>query len=98
MSRLIKPEKSKEILDRSWVAAITLTVIVIVGTFIPVDVTNLTILAGAAWTELTAAHGFYFWKAKNENRAKGAQKLVKELAKEHGIDAAARFAEIIFKD
>lgn len=97
-SRLKTMETSKAILDRSWAATITLTVLVVIGTFVQVDVTNLTILAGAAWTELTAAHGFYYWKSKNENRHKGIQKLIRELAQEHGIDAAARFAEIIYKD
>lgn len=97
-SRLKTMETSKKILAGSWTAAIILTVIVIIGTFKQVDVTNLTILASASWAELTAAHGFYYWKSKNENRHKGAQKLIRELAKEHGIDAAARFAEIIYKD
>ena len=97
--RLRQMETSKKILAGSWAAAITLTVIVVVGSFIPgVDMSQVTILAGSAWAELTAAHGFYYWKAKNENRAKGAQKLVKQLAAEYGIDVAARFAEIIFKD
>lgn len=99
MSRLKAMETSKKILAGSWTAAITLTVIVVVGSFIPgTDMSQVCILAGSAWAELTAAHGFYYWKAKNENRAKGAQKLVKQLAEEHGIDAAARFTEIIFKD
>lgn len=99
MSRLKRMETSKKILAGSWAAAITLTIIVVVGAFIPgADMSQVTILAGSAWAELTAAHGFYYWKAKNENRAKGAQKLVKQLAEQYGIDAAARFAEIIFKD
>lgn len=97
-SRLKTMETSKKILGGSWAVTLTLTTIVIIGTFMQVDVTNLTILAGLSWGELTAAHGFYYWKAKNENRSKGAYKLIRELAQEHGIDAAARFAEIIFKD
>lgn len=97
-NRLQRMETSKKILAGSWTAAITLTVIVTIGTFKQVDVTNITILASASWAELTAAHGFYYWKSKNENRHKGAQKLIRELAQEHGIDAAARFAEIIYKD
>lgn len=96
--RVKRMETSKKILAGSWIVTLTLTTIVVVATFCEVDVTNLTILAGASWAELTAAHGFYYWKAKNENRSKGAMKLVKALAEEHGIEAAARFAEIIFKD
>ena len=98
MSRLKSMEVSKRILCGSWASTITLTTICIVGTFMDKDVTNITTLAGLSWGELTAAHGFYYWKAKNENRAKGAQKLIRELAENHGIEAAARFAEIIFRD
>lgn len=97
-SRLKTMETSKKILAGSWTATITLTALVIIGTFKEVDVTNLTTLAGLSWAELTAAHGFYYWKSKNENRHKGAQKLIRDLAQEHGIEAAARFAEIIYKD
>lgn len=93
-----KMEVSKRILCASWTAAVILSGIVIVGTFLDKDVSHITTLAGLAWAELTTAHGFYYWKAKNENRAKGAQKLVQDLADQHGIDAAARFADIIFKD
>lgn len=98
MKRLKTLETSKKILGGSWAAALTLTALVVIGTFLQIDVTNLTTLAVAAWGELTAAHGFYYWKAKNENRHKGAAKLIRELAHDHGIDAAARFAEIIYKD
>lgn len=96
--RLKTMETSKKILRGSWIVTLTLTTIVVIVTFKQVDVTNLTILAGLSWGELTAAHGFYYWKAKNENRSKGAAKLIRDLAHEHGIEAAARFAEIIYKD
>ena len=93
-----KLETSKKILWASWIAVALLTGITIYGAFIGIDSTNLTTIAGMAWAELTAAHGFYYWKAKNENRAKGTQKLVKDFAKQYDIEAAARFAEIIYKD
>lgn len=88
-------ETSKKILIASWVVTVLLTIVAIYAAFQAVD---LTTLAGMAWAELTAAHGFYYWKAKNENRAKGTQALIRELAEKHGIDSAARFAEIIYKD
>lgn len=93
-----KTEKSKQILHWSWAVAIILSALVAHGTFAGYDVTNLTTLACCSWAEVATAHGFYYWKAKNENRAKGAQQLIKDLAHDHGIDAAARFAELIFKD
>ena len=88
-------ETSKKILIASWIVTVLLTVVAIYASFQMVDLTNL---AGMSWAELTAAHGFYYWKAKNENRAKGTQALVRELAEKYGIDAAATFAEIIYKD
>ena len=99
MTKTIKDlHTSKKILGGSWVATIAMTVVCIVGSFKGYDMNNVTTLAGLAWGELTVAHGFYFWKAKNENRAKGVQALVRDLAEKYGTDAAARFAEIIYKD
>ena len=93
-----KTETSKLILYWSWAVAIILSAFVVHGTFTGYEVSNLTTLACCSWTEVAAAHGFYYWKAKNENRAKGIQQLIKDLAQNHGIDAAARFAELIYKD
>ena len=62
--------------------------------------------AGAQLTEITLAvlggttayGGFYLWKAKNENRAKYAQKYMDKWAEKYGPEAAARIAEIVLKD
>lgn len=94
----MRMECSKKILVASWALALVLTAIVVLGTFFNFDTENIYLLAALAFAELTAAHGFYYWKAKNENRAKGTQKLVKDLAEQYGIDSVARIAEIIFKD
>lgn len=94
-----KIEVSKKILLASWAGALILTAVAIYGIFQELTTASeLTTMAGFAWGELTAAHGFYYWKAKNENRAKGSQKLIRDLAAKYGIDAAANFAEIIYKD
>lgn len=94
-----KIETSKKILLASWIAAITLTLVDIIGVYKGLDhVSELTTIVGFAWAELTAAHSFYYWKSKNENRAKGTQKLIKDLASKYGIESAAQFAEIIYKD
>lgn len=56
-----------------------------------------TVLCG--WiVECGAATGFYFWKAKNENRSKYALKFVRELADKYGLDATARIIEAVLKD
>ena len=93
-------ETSKKILGGCWAAAITLSAITIDAVYKGLDSTNVATLASlamAAWSALAVAHGFYFWKAKNENRSKGAHKLIRELAGKYGIEAVARLAEIIYK-
>ena len=77
-----KMEVSKIILCVSWAATIILSGIAVIGTFSNIDVTNLVTLAGIAWGELTAAHGFYYWKAKNENRTKVPIKVIESLPAE----------------
>lgn len=89
---------SKLILSVSWIISLILTTIVIVGAFVGIDMTCITTLAGLAWGELTAAHSFYFWKAKNENRAKYAMKLIKDLADEHGMEAVIGLAQVILQE
>ena len=42
--------------------------------------------------------GFYYWKSKNENRAKYAQRFLNKFADKYGADAALRAAEIVLKD
>lgn len=96
--RNMRIETSKLILIGSWAVALTLTGITIHGSYLGRDMSQVAMLAALSWGELTAAHGFYFWKAKNENRAKGTQKLIKDLAAKHGIDAVARIAELVFRD
>lgn len=59
------------------------------------DLTEITL---AVLAETTASSGFYLWKAKNENRAKYAQKYMDKWAEKYGPEAAARIAEIVLKD
>lgn len=56
------------------------------------------VITPLSWAELGAATGFYFWKAKNENRAKYAQQFLREIAKEWDAETAIRIAEIVLKD
>ena len=50
------------------------------------------------WACALASSGFYLWKAKNENRAKYAQKYMDKWAEKYGPEAAARIAEIVLRD
>lgn len=63
-----------------------------------VDVTALGVLAGTSFVTDGAWGGFYYWKSKNENRSKYAQRYIKMLAKDYGIDAVIQIAEIVLKD
>lgn len=89
---------SKLILFVDFLVAITLTVLVVVGAFRRLDMSQVTTVALAWDGQLAVAVGFYYWKARHENRSKGTQKLVKDLIDQHGIEAVVRIAEIIYKE
>ena len=56
------------------------------------------VITPLSWTETGAATGFYFWKAKNENRAKYAQQFLREITEGWDAETAIRIAEIVLKD
>lgn len=85
--------------------SVLLCVATIVTNYLGFDVTALAGLAGASLLTNGASlltngawGGFYFWKAKNENRAKYAQRFLKQFADKYGADVAVRVAEIVLKD
>lgn len=78
--------------------SVLLCLTVIIGTLMSIDVSAIAVLAGSSLLTDGAWGGFYFWKSKNENRAKYAQRFVKLFAEKYGIDAAIRVAEIVLKD
>jgi len=89
---------SKSIFRTILIVSLALTVVCVVVALRAGDLGDLVRLA-ELWVGASAVYsGFYLWKAKNENRSKYAQKWVNSLAKTYGIDAAARFAEIVLKD
>lgn len=94
----ITASTSKIILFFDFMVALALTVAVVVGAYHGCDMSQVTPIALAWDGQLAVVIGFYFWKAKNENRSKGVQKLVRDLAEQYGIDGVARIAEIIFKE
>ena len=90
---------SKKIVLVSYIITILLTLITIVGTFLSSsDMTAIATIASLSWAETAACNAFYFWKAKNENRIKLTQQIVKDLADKYGIDAVANLASIILRD
>lgn len=91
-------EFSKKILIASWCATITLTLIVIIGSFLNFNMDAVSMITALAWGELTASHAFYYWKAKNENRIKITQQMMKDWARRYGVESVATLAEIILKE
>lgn len=89
---------SKLIILFSWISALVLTVVVIIGSFLSINTTDITTITSLAWGELTAAHAFYYWKSKNENRSKHAMKLIKQFASEYGIDSVTNLASVILQE
>lgn len=92
-------ETSKKLVYISDAIAIGMSVAFVYATFFTeVDTANLAQVTIASLAEATVANGFYYWKAKNENRYKHVVKLMKEWAKTYGVDAVIRLAEVILKD
>ena len=87
---------SKTILLADFSIAILLTIVAIIGAFLEKDMSQVAAIAVGWDGQLAVATGFYYWKAKNGS--KHAMKLVKELAKEYGIENVVSLAEVILKD
>lgn len=80
------------------VISVVLCGITVAGTLRGLDVTAIAVLAGTSFVTDGAWGGFYLWKSKNENRAKYAQRFLKQFAGQYGADVALRAAEIVLKD
>lgn len=91
-------EFSKKILIVSWSVALVLTLASIILPIWGIPVDGVTISLPLAYAEVAVANGFYFWKAKNENRNKYALQYVEKIAKQYDIETAIRIAEIVLRD
>ena len=91
-------EFSKKMLVLHICISVLLCITTIVGTLTDHDVTAIAALTGTSFVTDGAWGGFYYWKSKNENRAKYAQKFVLDFADKYGIDAAIKIAEVVLKD
>ena len=79
MNLKIKITTSKLILIVSYTVAITLSAIVVYGTFTGSDMTHVAVIAGMAWAEVAAANVWYYKKAEKENIIKIALSLSEKL-------------------
>lgn len=91
-------EFSKKLCIFVWSVTITLTVITIWMSQNDKPLDAMLVITPLSWAAADVVTGFYLWKAKNENRAKYAQKFLREIAKEWDSETAIRIAEIVLKD
>lgn len=91
-------EFSKKLLFFSWAVTLVLTALSIYFSFSGLSMEAFNLIIPLTWAETGTATAYYYWKAKNENRAKYAQKFIQSLSNEWGTEAALRVAEIVLKD
>lgn len=91
-------ETSKLILYISYANAIFFTCVIAMGNLKGVSMSDLATITGINWGEVAAANGFYYWKAKNENRSKYVMKFIQDLNEKEVGDNVARLCEIVIKD
>lgn len=75
-------QTSKKIILASYIICLILTIVVIVGSFMNKDVSNLTTITCLAYGELTTSNAFYFWKAKKENIPKIISSIIRNMDKD----------------
>lgn len=92
-----KMETSKLILLVSYIAAITLTLIVVVCSFIGIECGNITTLASCAWVEVSASNVFYYTMNKRLNAPKIVIGLYNDLpdALKEQIDVNNLFSNLM---
>lgn len=91
-------EFSKKMLVLHIFISVVLCGITVTGTILEWDVTAIAALTGTSLLTDGTWGGFYLWKSKNENRAKYAQRFLKQFANQYGADVALRATEIVLKD
>ena len=91
-------EFSKKLLILQYAVSALLILVTVIGVFTDHDVTPVAALAGTSILADGTVSGFYCWKSKNENRAKYAQKFMRQFADKYGVDAAVNIANTVLKD
>lgn len=81
-----KIETSKKIILASYIMAIILSLVVIIGSFLNYDMSNTTTIAALAFAEVAASNVWYFKKASKENVLKIAKKIPEEFKEQVDIN------------
>ena len=72
-------EFSKKILIASYIIAITVTAFCCYLALTYRDASTISNIALACWAEVSVGNGFYYWKARSENKIKMMASMEKEL-------------------
>lgn len=91
-------ELSKKLLFFSGFITLLLTCMFIYFSVAHLPLDALNVIVPLSWAETGTATAFYYWKAKNENRAKYGQVFLAKFADKWGEETAVRMAEIVLKD
>lgn len=94
----MKTETTKILLVLSWAVTLIFSALAALFPVYGLSADGVGIIVPLTWAEVTALNGFYVWKAKNENRAKYAQRFIAEIAEKYGIESGALIAETVLKD
>lgn len=86
MTNKKRMETSKKIILASYIMAIILSLVVIVGSFIGMDMSNTTTIAALAFGEIAASNVWYFKKASKENVIKIAKDIPEEFKEQVDIN------------
>lgn len=73
-------EFSKKIILASYILAMGLTLITVIAMLLDRIVDPIVPIVLASWAEVSVANGFYYWKAKAENKIKIAKSITDEEA------------------
>ena len=72
-------EFSKKILIASYIIAIAVTAFCCYLALTYRDTSTISSIALACWAEVSVGNGFYYWKARSENKIKMMANMKKEL-------------------
>ena len=92
---------SKWLVLVSWLVTGVLTSASVLAVFLVSperDLTPLVTITGLSWAETATATGFYYWKARAENRIKLTKAMVDDWAEKYGISAVVDLARIVLPD
>lgn len=81
-----KMETSKKIILTSYIIAITLSIIVIVGSFLNFNVSEITTIAALVWGEVAVSNSYYYKKSAKENVLKIAKSIPEEFKEQVDIN------------